>query len=145
MDGEWIGGLTTYVYDAHGRLCGIQEPRETFVYDGTGQVQANAPVPGKAGPVAAGQPVIQRGVEFRLCGSEVQEQVVALDGASGALAVAFNNVRAYLTRCGESTTSSAIGGVEVQVALRGNQAVCTARITDFAAEDLVVVQVDVVV
>lgn len=145
MENELNGGTTTYVYDAVGRVCSIEGPLESFAYDGAGPDHSSPPEPGEQHAARTAQPVLKRSLEFRLCGSEMQEQVLALDGFSGRLIATVNNLRAYLTCCDPSTVGRAIGGVAVGVALRGAEAVCTVRLTDFAPGDLVVVQVDVAV
>lgn len=49
-----------------------------------------------------------------------------------------------VTRSPDRATAS-IGGVEVHAEVRGKQIVCVARITDFSADDLVVVPAHVIV
>src|SRR5207244_8877022 len=61
---------------------------------------------------------------------------------SPGIIAAAGSVRAYVTRSPDRATAS-IAGIEVHTEVRGRSVVCTARLADFAAEDLVVVQVDV--
>jgi hypothetical protein len=91
--------------------------------------------------------LVQRTFEFRLCGSEMQEQSVPAPGpADGTVVVAVNNIRTYLTGSGDAGVSrSAIGAVEVWAERREGAIVCCARLSDFGVGDLVVVQADVVV
>ena len=99
------------------------------------------------GPRQPALPLARRTFEFRLCGSETQEQSVPAPGPEdGSVVVAVNNVRAYLTGSSDAGASrSAIGGVEVWAERREGAVVCCARLSDFAAGDLVVVQADVAV
>lgn len=53
-------------------------------------------------------------------------------------------VRVAVTRSPDAKAAS-IGGVEVRAEVRGEQIICVARVTDFSADDLVVVQADVIV
>jgi hypothetical protein len=93
----------------------------------------------------AGRAVSEHTFEFRLSGSERQEQSWPR-GVAAAPIVAIQRVRAYLTRHGEpAEATSAIGGVEVHAELRGANMVCTAQLSDFGPGDLVVVQVEVAV
>src|SRR5258708_621729 len=99
------------------------------------------------GPRQPALPPARRTFEFRLCGSETQEQSVPDPGPEdGSVVVAVNNVRAYLAGSGDAGASrSAIGGVEVWAERREGAVVCCARLSDFAAGDLVVVQADIAV
>jgi hypothetical protein len=102
-----------------------------------------------ASPNAGRQPVavLERTFEFRLAGSETQEQSVPVVGpADGSVVVAVNKVRAYLSSGGDAPAArGAISGFEVWVARREGAVVCCARLSDFAPADLVVVQADVAV
>jgi hypothetical protein len=97
------------------------------------------------GPRQPALPLARRTFEFRLSGSETQEQSVPAAGPEdGSVVVAVNNVRAYLTGSGDAGASlSRISGVEVWAERRDGAVVCCARLSDFAAADLVVVRADV--
>jgi len=85
--------------------------------------------------------------EFRLSGSEEVKQAIPLPHvlpASDCLMAAAKAVRISVTRNPDATKAS-IGGVEVHAEVRGKHVVCIARVTDFTADDLVVVQADVIV
>lgn len=88
-----------------------------------------------------------RTFEFRLSGSETQEQALPVPGpADRSVVVAVNNVRAYLTESSDAGASqNTIGGIEVWAERREGAVVCRARLSDFAPGDLVVVPADVAV
>ncbi len=112
-----------YVYDAQNRLwrtshaevCPLDNASERCV-EGP-NLMADEPRPA----LTPAQPRVTHTFEFRLVGSETQEQCVPLaSGLSPAeLRLATQGVRAYLTRTGEpAAASSAIGGLEVAAELR---------------------------
>ncbi len=143
-----LGSVTTFTYDAEGGMTCVGRETSTFFYDATG-----APVEGPravhAEPLPArtpGQARLTRTFEFRLTGTETQEQCVPLAAARGPAACFLTTtaVRAYLTRTADpAAASSAIGGVEVAAELGAGGIVCRASLSDFGPGDLVVVQVDV--
>ena len=144
-----MGTLTTKTYDASGTLVRREVNENTFrgfAYTGPAVPRvASPPLPPPA--VLPAQPLHAQTFEFRLSGSEAQEQSVALGavGRGGAI-VATRCVRAYLTRSGDAgAASSVIGGFEVHAELRDGQLVCSAALSDFGPGDLVVVQVEVAV
>jgi hypothetical protein len=58
--------------------------------------------------------------------------------------VAIERLRAYLTRGGEpAAAASAIGGIEAHAKLEPRGLVCTVQVSDLAADELVVVEVEV--
>jgi hypothetical protein len=68
---------TTFVYDARGKHRGSQRRTETFCYEANGR-HVDGPTPGQPGtpppPAAPAAPLLRHSFEFRLCGSEIQEQ-----------------------------------------------------------------------
>jgi hypothetical protein len=146
--GDPCGGVVSFSYNA----CASGDNRQVVgqgptiaLVGGTGAPAAN----GKGGGLTpAGERVASRGItehsfEFRLSGSERQEQSWPRVVAAAPI-VAIRRVRAYLTRQGEPAEAmSAIGGVEVHAELRGTDILCTAQLSDFGPGDLVVVQVEV--
>ena len=98
-------------------------------------------------PRQSALPLVTRTFEFRLSGSETQEQALPVPGpADRSVVVAVNNVRAYLTGSGETgVPQNTIGGIEVWAECGQGAVVCRARLSDFAAGDLVVVRADVAV
>jgi hypothetical protein len=101
----------------------------------------------RGGTAVPRKPFLAHTVEFRLSGSEMQEQVVPQSGSKSWAAgrvLAIERVRTYLTRQGEATADTrTIGGVEVHAELREGGIFCTVQLGDFGAGDLVVVQVEV--
>ena len=140
-------GVTTFTYDDQGRLRSVRDEMPTSRYDWpSGKLVVPEPSAGDPPPaLTPPQPVLRHTFEFRLTGSETQEQCLPL--ASGLrpaeLLLATQAVRAYLTRTGEQAATSAIGGVEVGAELRAGGIVCRASLSDFGPGDLVVVQVEV--
>jgi hypothetical protein len=98
-------------------------------------------------PTAGATPLVRRCCEFRLGGSQEQTQTVALDPApAGKVIVAIERLRAYLAGDGTAgAPASPIGGIEVHAHWCAGQVACTARLSDFRTDDLVVVQVDLAV
>jgi YD repeat-containing protein len=131
------GQTVTYVYDAYGHAVG-----------GKSEDLTPAPPAAPAAPARFGATAhLTQTFEFRLSGSEVQEQREPFGRYPGAMAVlGITGVRAYLTRQGETTGPlSAIGGLEVSAELDRKGFTCRAGVGDFGPADLVVVQVDVAV
>jgi hypothetical protein len=142
--------MTTYAYDSQ---LGSVIHQGGSVFDVQGRLigsAGRAPHPAPLPPTAAAAPrtpLLRHTFEFRLSGSETQEQSLPLaEGSSsrpaGAI-LAIQSVRTYLTREGALAATSAIGGVEVDADLRPGGIFCTARLSDFGASDLVVVRVEV--
>ncbi len=155
-DIERNGKTTTFTYDS-GKLSSDRQAGNltTFSYtsphttkDNEAAGGAEAAIrPSGAEGTSQGQreTVLSRTLEFRLAGSEEQRQFAVIPArAAKPLFAAATGVRAYVTQNG-TATATRIGGVEVEVGIADGQMVCTARLTDFTNEDLVVVQVDVVV
>src|SRR5258708_4902431 len=80
------------------------------------------------GPRQPALPLARRTFEFRLCGSETQEQSVPAPGPEdGSVVVAVNNVRAYLTGSGDAGASRrAIRGLGVLAARLHRPVACSA-------------------
>ncbi len=106
-----------------------------------------APAPGavRAAPAQRRSAALRHCFAFRLCGTETQEQTLALTHfGRSSLIVAIERVRVYLSGAAAAPVG-AIGGVEVHAVLDGRRVVCTAQLSDLPAGDLVVVEVDVAV
>jgi hypothetical protein len=143
--GRFQESVTTHVYDACGNLTSIPRDARTVQLDWYGR-RAEGAMPIADGPVMPHRPGLRHTFEFRLTGSETQEQCLPLSPAfpPAEFILATPNIRAYVTRTVEpAAASSAIGGVDVKAELRGTAIVCRASLTDFGPGDLVVVQVDV--
>ena len=142
--------VATFTYDPCGRPPSSQ-PGASNTIDyrcgWTGQLPAAQPRKPAASATAPCTPCRRHCFEFRLCGSERQQQSLALDGCRGAAPIAaIERLRAFLTGAGPSAAAaSAIGGIEVYLEAGPGGVVCTAQLSDFKAGDLVVVQVDVAV
>jgi hypothetical protein len=143
----------TFVYDSSRLTPGVggQGTSQVIDYVGKGAHGVTMPVSDVVCPnrSAAKGPAVGRFVhtfEFRLSGSEEVEQSIPLPHApaSACLMAAAKAVRVSVTRSPDAQAAS-IGGVEVHAEVRGNQVICVARVTDFSADDLVVVQADVIV
>jgi hypothetical protein len=135
-------------YDAYGRTHDPYGESVTYVYDSCGHVVDVKSEEPPAPPARFGAtPHLTHTFEFRLSGSEVQEQREPFERYPGSMAVlGITGVRAYLTRQGETTGPlSAIGGLEVSAELDRKSFTCRVGIGDFGPADLVVVQVDVAV
>ena len=140
--------VTTFVYDSsargaqgtdHAAIDYIGADGFTVAYG-----DAGAAVPASDAPVVP-RPALRHTFEFRLSGSETQEQCWPGDGPSTGR-VAIERMRAYLTRAGEPVAvPGAIAGLEVHAERREPGIVCIAQLSDFAAGDLVVVQVELAV
>ena len=148
-----FGRAVFYTYDSAGRLISCMDKQGTvhvMNYDGTGKPKGAVPLADAAVPVPAEAQTVRRFVhtfEFRLSGSEEVKQAIPLPHvlpASDCLMAAAKAVRISVTRNPDATKAS-IGGVEVHAEVRGKHVVCIARVTDFTADDLVVVQADVIV
>jgi YD repeat-containing protein len=141
--------ITTFVYDAgRGSVIHGTDGFQRFTYDAVGRCTGSTDARGEATPcgpgLSAALPTLVHTFEFRLVGTETQEQTLTLSGMTGRAAVAIAAVRLSLTRTGEAATEvSPIGGIEVHAELRDGAAVCRAGLSEFAAGDLIVVQVDV--
>jgi hypothetical protein len=89
------------------------------------------------------RPAARHTFEFRLGGSETQEQGWP-GGGPRAGQVAIQRVRAYLSRPGaDPADPSVIAGLEVHAERRAAGIVCTAQLSDFGPAETVVVQVEV--
>jgi hypothetical protein len=127
-----IDKVSCATYDAAGRLISVTDAC------GEGKSQGNG--------LRSALSSLVHTFEFRLIGTEAQEQTLALGGKAGRAVVAIAAVRANLTRAGDAAAEvSPIGGIDVRAELRDGQAVCRAGLSEFAATDLIVVQVDVAV
>jgi hypothetical protein len=141
---DGFGRVTTFCYDATANCVHVDEKASGPVLAADGRTIKPASPPAAAVPR---KPILTHTFEFRLSGSETQEQVVPLSGskswaAGGVLAI--QRVRTYLTRQGvAAAATSAIGGVEVHAELCEGCIFCTVELGDFGAGDLIVVQVDV--
>src|SRR5438270_8551340 len=87
-------GRATSVRDGAGRAC------EYTTYLGGEARPTRQPPPETSAPAAT--PRLHNCVEFRLCGSERQEQAVALPSMGAPVIVAIERVRAFLTGEGAS-------------------------------------------
>ncbi len=142
--------VMTCTYDSTGRVTSVQDgPGRTWHYPYTGPGVLSAPPTARpdAAPAAAGTSCQRHAFEFRLAGSETQQQTQALEGlGAGARIVAIERVRAFFTGDGAAgAPASEIGGVEVHAELTAAGVVCTAQLSDFRPGDLLVVQVDLAV
>ena len=143
---DGFGSVTTWVYDASTR---IQPPLVSALGSDGHALDPDELERRLAAARAAAkkqrQPILTRAFEFRLNGSETQEQWLALPEGSFQPAdsvVTIRSVRASLTRDGKAS-ASAINGVEVDAELRPTGIFCTAKLSDFGDGDLVVVRVEV--
>ncbi len=143
------GSVTTCVYDAAGRLSRVEDGwGRTYRYDQDGRCLGSDAGAGqdRPRPTAAPTPRLARTFAFRLCGAETQEQTLALEGLGAAAAVvAIQRVQASVSGAGQAGAAMPISGIEVHADLRDGRVVCTAQVSDFAAGDLVVVQVEIAV
>ena len=151
-DRDAVGSITTFVYDASGRFLSQEGPRvvlpQTDSWDNGKSVAPSGDIDKPAAPKAAtrpAEPCFTATVEFRLAGSESAEQCVPLAGlAAQDYLVATQRVSADVTRSAESAgPGSPIGGLEVFAELRDAGIVCTARLSEFSPQDLVVIRVEV--
>jgi hypothetical protein len=119
---DLCGGVMSLTYD----YCGEPKPLDSGtihvnLMGSTAEpgIQANrGSVEPSAAPRQAGRAISEHTFEFRLSGSERQEQ--SWPGGVAAAIVAIRRVRTYLTRHGEpAEATSAIGGVEVRAERRG--------------------------
>ncbi len=143
-----LGSVTTFTYDGESGMTCVGRETSTFYYDATGaSVEGPRAVHAEPPPARTpAQPRLTRTFEFRLTGTETQEQCVPLAAARGPAACFLTTtaVRATLTRTADPAAgSSAIGGEEVTAELGAGGIVCRAGLSDFGPGDLVVVQVDV--
>lgn len=131
----------------YGARTGTDDDCHNYVGD-------SAAGPASSKPVAAMFPLLTHTFEFRLSGSEVKRLTIDLPpiGEQGGIVVTTDRVRAFVTGSGESgAPSAAIGGIEVwteqcaKTSERSETLVCVAQATDFDANDLIVIQVDVTV
>ena len=143
---DGFGSVTTWVYDASAR---IQPPLVSALGSDGHALDPDELERRLAAARAAAkkqrQPILTHAFEFRLCGSEGQEQWLALPEGSFRPAdsvLAMRSVRASLARDGNSA-ANAINGVEVDAELRPTGIFCTAKRSDFGDGDLVVVRVEV--
>jgi hypothetical protein len=155
-NGTWIGKE----YDGEGRLIETRGFGASIqAKDGPDGALGNRDTPAwqRAKPVPATKPrelFFTKTLEFRLRGADVQERSIPLPAMESEYRTvpSVNHVRTFVTRGGEpAAPSNAIGGVEVSIAGRTgtfpelDSVVCTVQASDFGAEDLVVVGVDVIV
>ncbi len=140
--------VATFTYDACARLTAVRGGEHHSTWLGGTTDGSVPPQAARAqGMPTAATPCLRHCFAFRLCGSEVQQQTLALERfGSAALIVAIESLRAYLTGAELGAAAvSAIGGIEVHAALDAGRVVCTAQLSDFQPGDLVVVEVDVAV
>jgi hypothetical protein len=150
VPGPWFGqgpchvATTTYVYDGSGSYSAERAGMPPGGSDGAGMGSgaANAEPGEPRSPGTPARPPLHRALEFRLTGSEARSMPLG-PGAPADLILAVERVRVDVTRAGAAAADGALGGVEIQAELREGVPVCTAQVSDFAAGDLVVVQVDV--
>jgi hypothetical protein len=141
---DLASNLVTHVYDAGGgRIAVITPYGATPHYEGAGPPET--PKGSAPSRPEAAVPVFRRAFEFRLAGSETQDQSAPLPRlAGGAFVIATNNVRVYLSRRdGATEPAEAIGGVEVTAALRDDALVVSACLSDLGSQEIVVIQLDV--
>ncbi len=143
-----LGTVTTFTYDAQRGMTCVGRETSTIYHDATGaSVEGPRAVHAEPPPARTpGQARLTRTFEFRLTGTETQEQCVPVAAAlrPAACFLTTQAVRAYLTRSADpAAATSAIGGVEVAAELGAGGIVCRASLSDFGPGDLVVVQVDV--
>jgi hypothetical protein len=139
-----FGGVFTYAYDC----LGTPVTTENRTIDNTDGGDVSI-VPAEhttrlsgIGMTEAARPGARHTFEFRLAGSETQEQAWP-GGGPRTGSVAIQRVRAYLSRLGAAPADpSAIAGLEVHAERRAAGIVCTAQLSDFGTEEIVVVQVD---
>ena len=155
-DIERIGKTTTFIYESgqlsspphagYATTFSYSSPQATKDNEAAGDAEAAIlPSGGEGTSQRQLETVLSRTLEFRLAGAEEQRQFADIPArAARALFAAATGVRAYVTQNG-TASATRIGSVEVEVEIANGQMVCTARLTDFTNEDLVVVQVDVVV
>jgi hypothetical protein len=146
FEGEPGEAVTTFSYDSRGPITFLHPASEPPAHEPT-YVTSTTSVPARPvreRPGAPATPPLRHCFEFRLCGSESQEQGIALAGMAGAPWIAaIERVRVFLTGQGAAgAPASAIGGVEVHAELRAGRLVCVVELSDFTPQDLVVVQVD---
>ena len=89
------GSVTTFVYDASGRLTSIPGAAQTVQLDWYAR-SAEGAMPIADGPLILHQSPVRHTFEFRLTGSETQEQCLALSPAflAAEFILATSNVRA---------------------------------------------------
>ncbi len=114
-------------------------------YDGDGNCLATQEE--CRGPRSTRGPVFSHTQEFRLTGSGRVTAVMDLPfDVPDEIVVAITRVRASLARPSDpGMASSAIGGVDARAEVQGDGILLSARLSDFARADLVVVQMDVAV
>jgi hypothetical protein len=143
-------------YDFAGRLTrtingGVRTGTD---HDCRNDVSDPAAGPASSKPRAVMLRLLTRTFEFRLSGSEEKRLAIDLGRVRerDCVLVTTDRVRAFVTGSEESAAPSAvIGGIEVwtekgpRTSERSETFVCVAQATDFGANDLIVVQVDVTV
>jgi YD repeat-containing protein len=147
-----FGQAIPYTYNGAGRLISCMDKAgsvHVMNYDSTGKPKVAVPLADAVVPVPPAANTVRRFVhtfEFRLSSSEEAKQSIPLPHllVSGCLMAATKAVRMSVTRSPDRATTS-IGGVEVHAEVRGKHVICVGRVTDFTADDLVVVQADVIV
>jgi hypothetical protein len=146
---DGFGSVTTWVYDAETGLTTVtSQPPDSAVDCEDRRLDADQLERRAAAPSTAQkhrQPILTHTFEFRLNGSETQEQWLRVTGDSFRPAervVAMRSVRTSLTRDGNAA-GSAVNDVEVAAEARPAGIFCTAKLSDFGAGDLVVVRVEV--
>ena len=139
---------TTCVYDGDGRLRSVQDAAARTVCYRYESDRSAPRTPADDSPAPpAGNPPERRSLEFRLCGTEAQQQAFPVEAPAGAaLLVAIERVQAFLSGDGPAgATARGIGGIDVHAEIAGGTITCTAQVSDFQPADLVVVRVDLAV
>jgi hypothetical protein len=143
--------VTTWVYDGSTRILSVSTNPVLVPapdYDGNAFDADELERRLSAAPAGAKKqrkPILMHTFEFRLSGSETQEQWLPLPEGSFRPAesvLALRSVRASLAR-DSKTAANAVNGVHVDAELRPTGIFCTAKLSDFGDGDLVVVWVEV--
>ena len=140
-----FGTVYTHTYDCMpGRPMADRPPTIDSPNGRTSPNRNDSAPRGTAGaPRETARSAARHTFEFRLAGSETQEQAWP-GGGPAAGQVAIQRVRTYLSRAGAAPADpSAIAGLEVHAERRAAGIVCTAQLSDFGPAETVVVQVEV--